>query len=99
MHLQKTTFLNLAIFNLPLAGPGGAGLVVADSYEGDLSLYREFIHPKGWNRGETRKFLGQEFKRHPQITPIIQRFPSSSPQITPPSFARLGNENQSTSQS
>lgn len=74
-HYQEITFLNLAIFNLPLASPEAAELVVDDFYEGDLSLYREFVHPRGWNRGEIRKFLSREFKRHPKITPIIQRDP------------------------
>jgi len=68
-------FLNLAIFNLPAYGAEAQKLQTGDFYEGDLSLYRSFLHPKGWNRNLVRGFLDREFKRHPAITPIIRRTP------------------------
>ncbi|MEA2114584.1 MAG: radical SAM protein, partial [Thermodesulfobacteriota bacterium] len=50
-------------------------LVLHDFYEGDLSLYSAFVHPRGWSRTKIRQFLDREFKRHLLITPIIQRDP------------------------
>lgn len=74
-HHAEITFLNLAIFNLPLAGPEASSLAVQEFYGGDLSLYTDFTHPKGWNRRQVRGFLTQHFKRHSAIAPIIQRDP------------------------
>ena len=39
--------------------------------EGDLSLYRDFTHPKGWGRKQIRHFLDREFKQHPDIKQIL----------------------------
>jgi hypothetical protein len=72
---NSITFLNLAIFNMPVSSPEGASLTTHDFYEGDLSLYRDFTHPQGWGRKEIRAFLEREFKRHPAIIPILQRDP------------------------
>jgi radical SAM superfamily enzyme YgiQ (UPF0313 family) len=74
-HHEAVTFLNLAIFNMPVCSPEADHLVLHDFYEGDLSLYSSFVHPRGWNRTKIRQFLDREFKRHPLITPIIQRDP------------------------
>ena len=74
-HHEAVTFLNLAIFNMPVCSPEADHLVLHDFYEGDLSLYSAFVHPRGWNRAKIRQFLDREFKRHPLITPIIQRDP------------------------
>lgn len=74
-HYDEIGFLNLAVFNLPLAGPETSALAINDFYGGDLSLYTDFIHPKGWSRRKIRTFLSKEFKRHPAIAPIIQRDP------------------------
>jgi hypothetical protein len=68
-------FLNLAIFNLPAYGKEAQNLQTGDFYEGDLSLYRSFAHPRGWNRNLVREFLGREFRKHPAIASIIQRTP------------------------
>ncbi len=65
-HHQAISFLNLAIFNLPACSQEVSNLEAADFYEGDLSIYRNFIHPKGWNRGEVRRFLDTTFKRSPE---------------------------------
>lgn len=74
-HAGSITFLNLAIFNMPLFGDEaelhGTGLF----YEGDLSFYTGFRHPAGWERGAVRRFLEQEFKRHPAIAAIVKRDP------------------------
>jgi len=74
-HAEEIGFLNLAIFNLPAWGPDGERLNTGEFYEGDLSLYRPFSHPRGWNRGEVRRFLDREFKRDPAVTGILRRDP------------------------
>ena len=74
-HAEEIDFLNLAVFNLPAYGPDAEGLDTGEFYEGDLSLYRRFSHPEGWNRGEVRRFLDSEFKRAPAIAAILRRDP------------------------
>lgn len=74
-HSSAITFLNLAIFNMPLTSPDAAELSISNFYEGDLSLYTDFNHPRGWQRQEIRRFLDREFKRHPAIAPILRRDP------------------------
>jgi hypothetical protein len=74
-HYREITFLNLAIFNMPVRSPETGRLATGKFYEGDLSLYRSFIHPRAWDRKAIRRFLDREFKRHPLIAPIVQRDP------------------------
>ena len=74
-HRTAITFLNLAVFNMPICSSEAASLQTGGFYEGDLSLYTNFIHPLGWDRKEVRRFLDQEFRRHPQVTPILRRDP------------------------
>jgi hypothetical protein len=74
-HAEEIDFLNLAIFNLPAWGPDGDCPDTGEFYDGDLSLYRPFTHPQDWNRGEVRRFLEREFKRHPAISAILRRDP------------------------
>ena len=74
-HHDEIGFLNVAIFNLPVYGPDTVNLETKMFYEGDLSLYVDFEHPKGWNRKQVRQFLDKEFKRHPAIAPILRRDP------------------------
>ncbi len=74
-HSACISFLNAAIFNLPLLSPDSQGLQRADFYEGDLSLYTDFVHPKGWGRSQIRRFFDNQFKKHPLIRPILQRQP------------------------
>ncbi|MDL2268366.1 radical SAM protein [Desulfosarcina sp. OttesenSCG-928-A07] len=68
-------FLNLAIFNLPAGSPATERLETGAFYEGDLSLYREFVHPKGWQRDQVRRFLSREFKKPAAIREILHRDP------------------------
>jgi len=65
-------FLNLAIFNMPANGPDAEKFETSDFYEGDLSLYKSFIHPAGWDRGAVRRFLEKEFKKHPVVAAILR---------------------------
>jgi radical SAM superfamily enzyme YgiQ (UPF0313 family) len=74
-HSAAIRFLNLAIFNLPIRGQQAQQLQTEMLYDGDLSLYAAFRHPRGWNRGRVRRFLDKEFKRHPAIRNILRRDP------------------------
>ncbi len=74
-HQQAVTFLNLAIFNMPLHGREAGEYENAEFYEGDLSLYTGFKHPRGFHRRIVRQFLADEFKRHPAISAIMKNDP------------------------
>ena len=74
-HAEEIGFLNLAIFNLPAYASEAETLDTGEFYDGDLSLYRRFAHPRGWNRGEVRRFLEREFKKEPAIAAILRRDP------------------------
>ena len=74
-HHEAITFLNLAIFNMPRASAEAGHLPGSAFSAGDLSLYRDFVHPRGWDRKAIRTFLDREFKRHPTIGAIIRRDP------------------------
>jgi radical SAM superfamily enzyme YgiQ (UPF0313 family) len=74
-HQDCIGFLNLAIFNMPIHGPEVQQMETRTFYEGDLSLYTSFDHPKGWSRQSVRQFLDKEFKRHPAIASILRRDP------------------------
>lgn len=68
-------FLNVAVFSMPLTGPEARTLETRPFYEGDLSLYCDFVHPRGWGRSEVRKFLARDFEADPAIKGILQRCP------------------------
>jgi radical SAM superfamily enzyme YgiQ (UPF0313 family) len=72
-HSRAITFLNLAVFNMPISSPEARTLAIRDFYEGDLSLYTDFIHPHEWDRKTVRRYLDQEFKRHPVVAKILRR--------------------------
>lgn len=74
-HANYIDFLNLAIFNMPVHGPEASMLETVAHYEGDLSLYTGFRHPRGWERGVVRQFLDKEFKRHPAVASILRNDP------------------------
>ena len=74
-HKVYINFINCAIFNLPAYGPDIGNLNVSQFYDGDLSLYSNFEHPKGWGRPQVRQFLEGEFKREPCISHILKRTP------------------------
>jgi radical SAM family protein len=74
-HQQVVTFLNLAIFNMPLCGQEAGEYENEEFYEGDLSLYTGFKHPRGFDRRIVRQFLEDEFKRHPAIAAILKNDP------------------------
>jgi hypothetical protein len=72
---DRISFLNLAIFNLPASSPEAATLETRDFYDGDLSLYRDFVHPAGWDRDEVRAFIAKEVVGDPAIRKIAARTP------------------------
>jgi radical SAM superfamily enzyme YgiQ (UPF0313 family) len=74
-HTEEIDFLNLAIFNMPVNGQEMSFLMEAPFYDGDLSLYTDFHHPRGWNRSRVRQFLEKEFKRHHGVSSILRREP------------------------
>lgn len=74
-HSDMIGFLNIALFNLPYFADQSESLETSQFYDGDLSLYREFNHPLGWNRAPIRHFLKNEFKKHPKIAGIVKRDP------------------------
>ena len=74
-HHQAITFLNLAVFNMPLFGEEATEYGDTPFYEGDLSLYTAFRHPGAWDRRAVRHFLNTEFKRHPAIAAIVRNDP------------------------
>ncbi len=77
-HHNAITFINPAIFNLPLDAAAESGLETHDFYQADLQLYSNFKHPLRWNRTAVRHFLDRRFKRVAVIAAILRR--------TPPSF-------------
>ncbi len=74
-HGDCISFLNLAIFNMPVCGDAGPMIEKRDFYDGDLSLYTDFIHPAGWDRKAVRLFLERTFRRHPAIAVILKNEP------------------------
>ncbi|MBC8413720.1 radical SAM protein [bacterium] len=74
-HKDEITFLNIAIFNMPVVGDDAFKLETKNFYDGDLSLYTDFVHPEGWNRKQIRQFLDNEFKRNKAVMEIIKRDP------------------------
>ena len=73
-HWQAISYLNLAIFNMPVCSPEAAHLKNRFS-DGDLSLYCDFVHPRGWDRKAVRNFLQKRFRKDPLVRPIELRSP------------------------
>ncbi|MHB8808720.1 MAG: B12-binding domain-containing radical SAM protein [Desulfobulbaceae bacterium] len=74
-HARAISWLNLAVFNMPVCSPEADVLPSSRFSEGDLPLYTDFVHPRGWDRRSIRRFLDQEFKRRPEIAAILRRDP------------------------
>jgi radical SAM superfamily enzyme YgiQ (UPF0313 family) len=74
-HRDSIDFLNLAIFNMPICSVPDTRIETRSFYDGDLSLYTDFIHPAGWDRKHVRLFLDNEFRRHPAISGILNNDP------------------------
>ncbi|MBF0574036.1 MAG: radical SAM protein [Desulfamplus sp.] len=74
-HSNEMSFINIAIFNLPRFSDDTSTLETSLFSEGDLSLYLNFKHPKGWDRKRVRFFIERKFKKHPEIRKIIKHDP------------------------
>ena len=74
-HRESIGFLNLALFNMPVCGDEAVELATEPFYEGDLSLYTGFRHPRGWDRKQVRRFLDHEFRREPAVAEILRNDP------------------------
>ena len=74
-HSPYIDFLNIAVFNLPVKSPETPELHTTGFYDGDLSLYTDFVHPTGWDRKHVKQFLDKKFRRHPAIQPILRHHP------------------------
>ncbi len=98
-HGDSINFLNLAIFNMPLCGITEPEVEKRRFYEGDLSLYTDFIHPTGWDRRHVRLFLENEFRKHPAISAILKNVPPFFTSNHAPFFimerSRSGTSNRS----
>lgn len=74
-HADAIGFLNLAVFNMPVCSQEVKGYNTEKFYDGDLSLYTGFTHPRGWDRDAVRRFLDKEFKKHPAVSAILKNDP------------------------
>ncbi|MBN1896078.1 radical SAM protein [bacterium] len=74
-HSEHIGFINAAIFNLPRFSAAAEGLKIKPFYEGDLSFYADFEHPREWKRALVRRFLSRTFSRHPAIRNILKKTP------------------------
>ncbi|MBZ0157024.1 MAG: radical SAM protein [Alphaproteobacteria bacterium] len=74
-HAGEIRFLNCALFNMPVSGHEAREMATGAFYEGDLALYTNFAHPKGWDRRQVRQFLEGEFKRHRAVSAILKNDP------------------------
>jgi len=73
-HQEAITFVNLAIFNMPVCSPEALHLQNR-FFDGDLSLYCDFDHPDGWDRKTVRGFLQKRFRKDALIRMIERRSP------------------------
>jgi radical SAM superfamily enzyme YgiQ (UPF0313 family) len=91
---ERIDFLNLALFNLPVASPEAHLLLTRPFFEGDLSLYADFVHPAGWERRRVRQFLESEFRRHPAVQKILRNHPPFFTSNHAPLFAMQQEKNR-----
>jgi len=76
IHKGNIDYLNLAVFNLPKFSEDAKALETREFYHGDLSLYLNFIHPRGWTRRKVKSFLDKEFKKQLAIGSEFRKNPA-----------------------
>ncbi len=76
-HTDYIDYINPAIFNMPVYSDEAALHATRTFYDGDLTLYHDFEHPKGFSRGLVRQFLQKEFRSHNVIKKILLANPPS----------------------
>jgi hypothetical protein len=60
---------------MPVSMGNAPEVETREFYEGDLSLYTDFIHPAGWDRKRVRMFIENTFKKHPAVSAILKNDP------------------------
>jgi radical SAM superfamily enzyme YgiQ (UPF0313 family) len=75
-HKKYMDYLNLAVFNLPRFSEDANGLETVEFYDGDLSLYLNFVHPLGWDRKQVKRFLDKSFKKQLAIGSRFRKNPA-----------------------
>ncbi|MDZ7317216.1 MAG: radical SAM protein, partial [candidate division KSB1 bacterium] len=99
-HADSICGLNAAIFNMPSHSAAAGDYAVRSFSEGDLSLYTDFEHPRGWNRSAVRRFLQYEFRSHPAVRRIVNAVPpaftSNHAPFFHPSFHKVRSHAHST---
>jgi hypothetical protein len=73
---------------MPAHGTDADRFETRDFYEGDLYLYRGYVHPLGWDRSAVRQFLDKRFKRHPAVAAILREDPPFFTSNHAPLFSR-----------
>jgi len=68
-------YLNVAVFSMPITSKELSCQEDSLFYEGNLALYKNFDHPKGFSRKEVRQFIQQEIRGHDTIRKILKRTP------------------------
>ena len=83
-HADAITFLNLAVFNMPLCGHEAGEYETERFYEGDLSLYTGFKHP----RGGTGKRCGSSWMTSSSGISLFRRSSRTIRRSSPPTTRR-----------
>jgi hypothetical protein len=68
---------------LPVTGTQDDLLPSRQFYAGDLKLYADFEHLKGWNRTKVRQFLDKKFKNTRRSNPSSDATRQFSRRTTP----------------
>lgn len=71
-------YINAAVFSMPILSRELKDEDTHSFYQGDLSLYKDFRHPRGFSRRMVREFLSKEFYGSSELKAITKR--------TPPTF-------------
>jgi radical SAM superfamily enzyme YgiQ (UPF0313 family) len=93
-YAEYIDFLNVAIFNMPVCSREAEAYRTSPFYEGDLSLYTDFVHPFGWERNLVRSFLEKKFNRCPGISSILRREPVLFTSNHAPFFVKDKNDDR-----
>ncbi len=75
-HQADIDYVNLAVFNLPKFSQDADDLETREFYHGDLSLYLNFVHPRGWDRRQVKQFINKEVKKHLAIGSRFRKNPA-----------------------
>jgi hypothetical protein len=86
-HAGEIGFIHPAIYNMPAHGEEAAAARTRPFSEGDLSLYVDFEHERGWDRRRVRAFLDRVFRRDPVLAPVLARTPRHFTSNHAPFFA------------